>query len=165
MVANTGHILDTAATDQHNAVLLKVMALTRNIRRHFDTIAQTHTGNLTQSRVRLLGRIRLNGRTNAALLGSGEIGASLLQGVPSLLQSGSCGLLFRDLSSLSYQLVKSRHTCTSCLDFERPLSCCSGNKSQILDADWQTYTGWDVSPHYLVWLGSEIGRASCRERV
>ena len=49
MVSGTGQILDTAAPDQNNAMLLKVVALTRNIARNFDTIGKTYPGDLPQS--------------------------------------------------------------------------------------------------------------------
>ena len=46
MVTNTGKVLNTAAADHNNAMLLKVMADTGNVSGDFVTVGQTHTGEL-----------------------------------------------------------------------------------------------------------------------
>ena len=54
VITHTGQVLNTAATDQHHAVLLQVVAFAGNVGSNLDSVGQTHTGNLTQSGVRLL---------------------------------------------------------------------------------------------------------------
>ena len=65
----------------------------------------------------LLGGGGTNGGADASLLGGGQVGGPVLQGVHTLLQSGSGGLVGRLLAALSYQLVKSRHSCLLSLKF------------------------------------------------
>ena len=93
MVTDTGKVLNTTATDQNHGVLLQVMANTRNISGNFHTIGQTHTGDLTQCGVRLLGAGGTNSGADTTLLGRGQIGSLVLQGVQTLLQSRSGGLV------------------------------------------------------------------------
>src|SRR5689334_14285606 len=71
MIAHAGQIANAASADQHDAVFLEVVLFTRNIRGHFATVAQSHAGNLTKSRVRLLRRHRLDLKADAALLRAG----------------------------------------------------------------------------------------------
>src|SRR6202790_4200781 len=68
VVAHAGQILDAPAADHDHGVLLKVMALTRNVADDFEAIGQAHLGNLTKRRVRLLRRRGVDARANAALL-------------------------------------------------------------------------------------------------
>jgi hypothetical protein len=68
MVANAGKIAHTTATDQDDAMLLKVMAFTGNIGNDFALVGQTNLGNLTKRRVRLFRSRCINAGTNAALL-------------------------------------------------------------------------------------------------
>ena len=55
VVANTGKVLNTAAADQNNRVLLQVVADTGDVSGNFHTVGQAYTSDLTQCRVRLLG--------------------------------------------------------------------------------------------------------------
>jgi hypothetical protein len=90
-------------------VLLQVVANTRDISGNFHTIGQTHTGDLTQSGVRLLGAGGTNSGTYATLLG-GRNGSSLvLQSVQTSLQSRSGGLVGDLLTAMLHKLIKSRH--------------------------------------------------------
>ena len=68
-----GRSFYTAATDQNNRVLLKVVALTRDIACYFDTVGKTNSGDLSKSGVRLLRGCSLNSCTNASLLRSGNV--------------------------------------------------------------------------------------------
>ena len=54
VVTDTRQVLDTAAADQHDGVLLQVVADTGNVGGHLVTVGKTHTGDLTQCGVRLL---------------------------------------------------------------------------------------------------------------
>jgi len=109
VVTDTGKVLNTTATDQHHGVLLEVVADTGDIGRNFEAIGQTHTGDLPQSGVGLLGGGSSDGGADASLLGGGQIGGLVLQGVDALLQSRGSGLIGDLLSALSHELVKSRH--------------------------------------------------------
>ena len=48
VVTDTGKVLDTAAADHNNAMLLKVVADAGDIRGDFVAVSQTYTGDLTQ---------------------------------------------------------------------------------------------------------------------
>src|SRR5699024_2506026 len=78
VVTNTGKVLDTAAADQNDAMLLQVMADTGNVRGDLDTIREADTGNFTQSRVRLLGGHGTHRRADAAFLRAVQVGVLLL---------------------------------------------------------------------------------------
>ena len=69
VISGTGKVLDTAAADQYNTVLLQIVALAGNVGSNLNSVGQTDSGNLTQCRVRLLGRSGLDCRADAALLG------------------------------------------------------------------------------------------------
>ena len=56
MVANTREILDTPASHEHHRVLLQVVSLTRDVGRNLYLVGQPDSGDLAQSRVRLLRR-------------------------------------------------------------------------------------------------------------
>ena len=105
---NTGEVLDTAAADHNNTMLLKVVADTGNVSGDFVTVGQTHTGDLTQCRVRLLGGGGTNCGADASLLRGAQVGLAILQGVETLLHCGGVGLVGRLLSAFSHQLVKRR---------------------------------------------------------
>src|SRR3954452_15389838 len=68
VVTHAGQILDAAAADHDHRVLLKVMALTRNVTDHFEAVGQAHLCDLTKRRVRLLRSRGVNARANATLL-------------------------------------------------------------------------------------------------
>src|ERR1700754_4520068 len=54
LVADTGKVLPPAAADEHDRVLLEVVAHARDVRRDLDAAGQAHAGDLAQSGVRLL---------------------------------------------------------------------------------------------------------------
>ena len=106
MVSGTGKILHTAATDHHDRVLLKIVALTGNVGSHLHTVGESDSGDLSQCRVRLLRGSGLHCGADASLLGSGLVDGLLLERVEAYLQSGCLGLLGGSLASLSNELVK-----------------------------------------------------------
>src|SRR5437764_3205726 len=55
LVAVTREILDSAATDQHDRVLLKVVSLARDVGIDLHPVCEPHARDLAQRRVRLLG--------------------------------------------------------------------------------------------------------------
>ena len=68
VVTDTGQIAHTAAADQHDGVLLQIVANARNVASTFDGIGQADSRNFTQSRIRLLGRGGFHAQAHAALL-------------------------------------------------------------------------------------------------
>ena len=68
VVTNAGEVLDTAAADHNNAMLLKVVADAGDIRGDFVAVCQAYTGDLTQRGVRLLGSGGTNCGADASLL-------------------------------------------------------------------------------------------------
>ena len=112
VVTNTRQVLNTTAADQNHGVLLQVMANTGDISRNFHTIGQTHTGDLTQSGVRLLGGGGTNSSANTTLLGGRQSSSLVLQSVQTSLQSGSGGLVGDLLTAILNELIKSRHQCS-----------------------------------------------------
>lgn len=55
VVPHTGTILTASTTNEHNAVLLNVVALTGNVSRNHTSCRQSHTRRFSLARVRLLG--------------------------------------------------------------------------------------------------------------
>ena len=56
VVTDTGKVFYTAAANHDDGVFLKVVAFTGDVRGDFEAVGETHTGDLTQSRVRLWGQ-------------------------------------------------------------------------------------------------------------
>src|SRR3954452_11506474 len=54
LVADTGEVLHPAAADEHDRVLLEVVAHARDVRRDLDTARQAHASDLAEGGVRLL---------------------------------------------------------------------------------------------------------------
>src|SRR3954452_3888122 len=68
VVANARKVAHTAAADQHDAVLLEVVTLARDIADHFALVGQADLGHLAQRRVRLLRSRRIDAGADATLL-------------------------------------------------------------------------------------------------
>src|SRR5207237_5045712 len=68
VVANARKVAHTAAADEHDAVLLQVVAFARDVADHFALVGQADLGHLAQRRVRLFGRRRVDAGADAALL-------------------------------------------------------------------------------------------------
>ena len=71
MVTNARQIFHTAATNQHDAMFLQIMAFTADITRDFETVGQANASHLAHGRVRLFRRRGIDTRTHAALLRAG----------------------------------------------------------------------------------------------
>src|SRR5687768_14668149 len=69
LVADTGKVLHPAAADEHDRVLLEVVAHARDVRRDLDAAGQSHTSDLAQSGVRLLRGGGVDAGANTATLG------------------------------------------------------------------------------------------------
>ena len=109
VVTNTGKVLNTAAADQNNRVLLQVVANTGDVSGNFHTVGQAYTSDLTQCRVRLLGAGGTNSSADTALLGGRNSSSLVLQSIQTSLQRGSGGLVSDLLTTGSNELIKSRH--------------------------------------------------------
>src|SRR5690349_2179812 len=68
VVAHARQVLDAAAADHDHRVLLQVMAFTGDVTDHLEAIGQTHLGDLTKRRVRLLRGRGVDARADTALL-------------------------------------------------------------------------------------------------
>src|ERR1022692_3442306 len=68
LVADAGEIPDAPAPDQHDGVLLQVVADAGDVGRHLDVAGEPDPGDLTERRVRLLGRCRVDARADTATL-------------------------------------------------------------------------------------------------
>src|SRR5947209_19666061 len=80
LVADAGQVPDAAAAHEHDGVLLQVVAHARDVRRHLLATRQTYTRHLAQRRVRLLRRVRVHARADAAPLGRAPQGGGLALG-------------------------------------------------------------------------------------
>ena len=95
VVTDTGKVFYTAAANHDDGVFLKVVAFTGDVRGDFEAVGETHTGDLTQSRVRLLRGRRVHAGAHAAAQRAS-------------LQCQSLGLLRLCLTSLTDELFNSR---------------------------------------------------------
>src|SRR5207237_7502920 len=70
VVAHTGQILHTSTANEHNRVLLEVMALARDVGGDLEAIGEAHTRNFAQVRVGLLWGGGVYGSADAWLFGT-----------------------------------------------------------------------------------------------
>src|SRR3954469_8784236 len=68
VVAHARKVLDAAAADQDHAVLLKIVALARNIGQRFEAVGEANLRHLAQRRVRLFRGRRIDAGADGALL-------------------------------------------------------------------------------------------------
>src|SRR4051794_10851628 len=68
LVADAGQVLHPATADEHDRVLLQVVALTGDVGRHLDTVREPDARDLAQRGVGLLRRGRVDARADAAAL-------------------------------------------------------------------------------------------------
>src|SRR5690606_4106406 len=68
IVTDTRQVAHPAASDQHDRVLLQVVACARDVRGHLDAARQLDASHLAQRRVRLLGRRGVHTGTHATPL-------------------------------------------------------------------------------------------------
>ncbi len=68
VVTDSGKILDATSANEHDRVLLEVMADPGNVRRYFDPIGQAHSRHFSQCRVRLLGCLSIYSNAYTPLL-------------------------------------------------------------------------------------------------
>src|SRR6476661_4204406 len=105
LVAHARQVLDAAAADEHDGVLLQVVALARDVARDLHAVREPHAGDLPQSRVRLLRRGRVHARADAPTLrGREDLLAALAR-----LETGRRKLLLGLLAALADELIDARH--------------------------------------------------------
>src|SRR4051795_4825908 len=101
LVADAGQVLHPAASDEHDRVLLEVVADTGDVGRDLDAGGETDAGHLAQGGVGLLRRRRVDARADAAALGAA-------------LQRRRLGLADLVLPTLADQLRDRGHSPYSC---------------------------------------------------
>src|SRR5215468_2799579 len=97
VVAHARQVLDAAAADQHDRVLLQVVAFAADVADDFETVGQAHLGDLAQRRVRLLRRRRIDARADAAAL-------------RAVFQRRRRALVALRAAGLAHQLIDCRHS-------------------------------------------------------
>src|SRR5215213_9702084 len=96
VVAHAGQVLDPAAADQHDRVLLKVVAFAADIADNLEAVRQPHLGDFPKRRVRLLRSRRIDACADPAALGGAR-------------QRGYLALRFGSPAGLTHELVNRRH--------------------------------------------------------
>ncbi len=71
VITHAGEVLHAATTDEHDGVLLEIVPFARDVARDFHLVREAHATNFAQSRVRLLGRGRVDTNANATALRAG----------------------------------------------------------------------------------------------
>lgn len=104
VITHTRQILDSAASDKNNAVLLQIVTFAGDINSSFHTVDQTHSCDFTKSGVRLLGGSGRNAQANAAFL-------------RALIHDRRQRLLDLFFSAFSDKLIDGWHYSSSCKIF------------------------------------------------
>src|SRR5439155_6826405 len=68
VVAHPRQVLDAAAADEHDRVLLQIVPLAGDVAGHLDPVREPDARYLAERRIRLLGRGRVHARAHPALL-------------------------------------------------------------------------------------------------
>src|SRR3954452_3770756 len=106
LVAHARQVLDAAAADEHDGVLLQVVPLAGDVDRDLHAVGEPDAGDLAQRGVRLLRRRGVDARADAAPLRGGD----LLLAALARLQAGRGELLLRGMAALANELGGRRHT-------------------------------------------------------
>ena len=109
MVTYTGQVTNTSTTDKNDRVLLKVVSDTGNVRCSLHSVGKSYSGDLTKSRVRLLGGGSGNLGANASLLRCAKIRCLVLKSIEASLKRGSLGLVRLVTTAFLNELVKGWH--------------------------------------------------------
>ena len=110
VVLDRREVLDPAAADEHDRVLLEVVADARDVGRDLHLVAELHAGDLAEGRVRLLRRHRAHLETDAPLLRRARNRhLAPMHAVPALAHGGRLDL--RDLrrAAVAHELADRRH--------------------------------------------------------
>src|SRR5436190_15793630 len=96
LVPEARQVLDAAAADEHDRVLLEVVPLAGDVGADLHAVRQPDARDLAESRIRLLRGGRVDARADAALLRRAA-------------ERGGLRLRLRGLATLPHELVDSRH--------------------------------------------------------
>src|SRR5262249_38757622 len=119
VIAHTRKVLDAAAADHDNRMLLQIVTLARDVADHLEAVGEADLGDLAQRRVRLLRRRRVNARAHPAFL-------------RALLQRGHFLARLLDDPRLADQLIDRRHLALTSLTARyRAAFVSAGAKSPI----------------------------------
>ena len=130
MVTGTRQILDSSASDQDHAVLLKVVTLTRNVTGNLDSVGKTHSRDLTKRRVRLLRCRSLDCCANTSLLRAVVDYRLLMKRVKASQKCRSLRLALRSLSAFFTSWLNVGILCSPPVIFV--CGCCSAVCSVLL---------------------------------
>src|SRR5204862_7813855 len=122
LVAHTRKVLDAAAANEHDGVLLQVVPLAGDVGRDLDRARDPHARHLAQRRVRLLRGRRVDARADAAALRSGDLLLAPLAG----LEAGRGELLLGRLAALADELGSRWHAARDGSSVARPLRARAG---------------------------------------
>ena len=103
-------ILDAAAAQENDGVLLEIVAHAGHISRHLHAVGQANASDLPDGRVGLFGRLGRHFDANAALEGRGEENGAILDGIESARQSDGFGLPLETLSMALCKLIDCWHS-------------------------------------------------------
>ena len=109
MVTYTGQVTNTSTTDKNNGVLLKVVTDTGNVRGSFHSVGKSYSGDLTKSRVRLLGGYGSNLGAHASSLRCALVDSLILECVEASLKNRGLRLVRLVLTTVFNELVKGWH--------------------------------------------------------
>jgi hypothetical protein len=110
VITYTRQVTDTSASDQDHRVLLEVVTDTGDVGGSLQTVGQTDSRDLTKSGVRLLRAGGGNLGANASLLRGRLIGGRVGQGIETVLEHRSLGLVALVMTTLSNELIKRWHS-------------------------------------------------------
>jgi hypothetical protein len=96
VIPNSWKVLHPSSPDENNGMFLEVMTNPRNISGDFDSIGQSHSGNLSKGGIRFLGSGCIDSYANPSFLGRSH-------------QSGGRGFALNPFPSLPNQLIYGRH--------------------------------------------------------
>src|SRR5690606_39055294 len=96
VIAHTGKVFHTAASNEDDGVLLQVVAFTADVRNNFVAVGETHLCNLTQGGVWLLGSSGIHTSAHAATL-------------RAVLERGALAAFARDFARLAHELANGWH--------------------------------------------------------
>ena len=107
VITNTGQILYASPTNQHDGMLLEIVALATDVTSNLKAIRQSYSGDLPERRIRLLRSGCIHSRTHPPFL----------RGLPQRRHSRFLGLPF---TRLPHKLVKCWHK----FAFQKPVKDC-----------------------------------------
>ncbi len=116
MVTYTGQVTNSTTTDKNDRVLLKVVADTGNVGSSLHSVGKSYSGDLTESRVRLLGGYGSYLGANASSLGCSLVDGCVLECVEASLKHRGLGFCNLVLTTFLYELVKGWHDFPPLLD-------------------------------------------------